>query len=112
MTKTNSYQRAKLRVTELEEENEALKARVTRLKNHIDGLEKDSQRFIQRLENAKINYDYARQSLSNAEKESQELLFETIDLKKQILSQRNTTTAFVILSLFLTVGIIILISIS
>jgi hypothetical protein len=82
MTATNSYQRAKLRVAELEKTNEALENGISLLKDQIDDLE---------------NY-------------SQEMIFETIGLKKEISSQRNTTTAFVILSLLLTVGIIVLIA--
>ena len=82
MTKTNSYQRAKARVKELEE--------------HLQIATSKNRFYLEHLD------------ISN--NDIKDLITEIVLLKEQLTKERNTVKAFIVLSLMLTIGIIVLIA--
>lgn len=103
MAKTNSYQRAKARVAELEEalnvsfiESQEILAQSKKLESENTLLKFDNNRIAGHLKLA-----------NNALGDS---MSESAYLKRQLTKGRNTTKAFIVLSMLLTIGIIVLIA--
>ena len=89
MTKTNSYQRAKLRVAELEKELDSSNIKVRQLS---------------------LLYKQKSDDSENAFKQAAEVLAENANLKEELNKSIKTTKIFIILSLQLVAIIIVLIA--
>ena len=103
MTKTNSYQRAKARVKELEKELDVSMSNVIKL-GYLHKQKSDD------LENAVKEAAQLQCNLNTTFKEAADVLAESANLKEHLIKERNTTKAFIVLSLLLTIGIIVLIA--
>ena len=127
MTKTNSCQRAKARVKELQDQLELSESNKERLKEIINVLESDIKRINAKVEQAHIDgqqsvlqgeyveailrrNELLQKDLDSTFKEAAEVLTESATLKEQLDKRIKANKVFILLSINLVAIIIVLIA--